>query len=210
MPINIKVRIGYSERLNKQIYHQIPRERIMDGVAMILDSIGEDPKREGLVETPIRVADSFAYLFSGYEWTEKDVELLLTTFDAEKYEGMVVLHDIELYSMCEHHILPFLGRATVAYIPDKRIVGISKLARLVEVYARRLQTQERLTLQITEALVKHLEPLGVAVYIKAEHLCMRARGVEKQNSVMVTNEVRGFFREDGPARDEFMRIATGR
>lgn len=176
---------------------------IEDAVVRLLQYIGEDPAREGLVDTPKRVIKSYSHLFSGYGKNPQD---LLTTFSADGYDEMVVLRDIELYSMCEHHMLPFIGKVHVAYIPDKKIIGISKLARLVEVFARRLQIQERIGAQVTEALMQYLEPKGAACIIEAQHLCMKMRGVEKQNSVMITSSLRGAFLEKPEVREEFMRL----
>lgn len=184
-----------TEKLNTEI-------RIKDDLREIIKYIGEDPDREGLVATPDRMVRSWKELFSGYGKEPKDI---LTVFDAEGYDQMILLKDIELYSMCEHHWLPFVGKVHVAYIPNEKIVGISKLARIVEIYARRLQVQERLTEQIADAIDKHLSPRGVGVIVSAQHLCMKSRGVNKQNSVMVTSALRGVFEEDG-TKAEFMRL----
>ncbi len=171
-----------------------------------LELIGEDPDREGLLRTPHRVATSLAWLTRGYEM---DVQQVVNgaLFDAEGASNMVMVRDIELYSMCEHHMLPFFGKAHIAYIPDGKIVGLSKLPRIVEVFARRLQVQERLTEQIAGALDEVLHPLGVGVVIEAYHLCMMMRGVEKQNSKTITSAVRGLFRSDQRTRDEFLTLA---
>ena len=173
-------------------------------VAEMLRQLGEDPERQGLLKTPQRVASALRWLTRGYQL---DPEKLIrdAMFD-EPHEGMVLVRDIELYSMCEHHMLPFFGKAHVAYIPNGRIVGISKLARLVEVFARRLQVQERLTAQVADALFTVLEPQGVGVVIEAHHLCMMMRGVEKQHSKTITSSVRGNFRTDQKTRDEFLRL----
>ena len=173
-------------------------------VAEMLRQLGEDPERQGLLKTPQRVASALRWLTRGYQL---DPEKLIrdAMFD-EPHEGMVLVRDIELYSMCEHHMLPFFGKAHVAYIPNGRIVGISKLARLVEVFARRLQVQERLTDQVADALMNVLEPHGVGVVIEAQHLCMMMRGVEKQHSKTITSSVRGNFRTDQKTRDEFLRL----
>ena len=173
-------------------------------VAEMLRQLGEDPERQGLLKTPQRVASALRWLTRGYQL---DPEKLIrdAMFD-EPHEGMVLVRDIELYSMCEHHMLPFFGKAHVAYIPNGRIVGISKLARLVEVFARRLQVQERLTDQVADALFTVLEPQGVGVVIEAHHLCMMMRGVEKQHSKTITSSVRGNFRTDQKTRDEFLRL----
>ena len=172
-----------------------------------LELVGEDPDRAGLVKTPERVASALGYLTRGYG---EDVHAVVgDAVFAEAHESMVMVRDIELYSLCEHHLLPFFGRAHVAYIPAGRIVGLSKLPRLVDVFARRLQVQERLTEQIADAIESVLAPRGVGVVIEAVHLCMMMRGVEKQNSKTITSAVRGTFREDGKTRDEFLRLAHG-
>lgn len=178
-----------------------------DAVIRILEYIGEDPKREGIVETPYRVIKSFKELYSGYNQNPAD---LLKTFDSDGYNQLVLVKDIELYSMCEHHMLPFIGKAHVGYIPNGKVIGVSKIARLVDLYSRRLQIQERLTDQITSAIEDWLNPAGVACVIEAEHLCMRMRGVAKQNSTMVTSSLKGIFLEDcakgRAARAEFMGL----
>lgn len=179
------------------------QERIENAVVNLLLSIGENPAREGLVDTPRRVAKSYLKLFEGYRQKPED---LLTVFDADGYDQIVLLKDVEFYSTCEHHMLSFAGRAHVAYLPGKKIVGISKLARLVDMYARRLQIQERICDQVTEALMTHLQPRGAACLIEASHLCMRARGVEKQSSVMVTSSLKGIFLTDQSARAELMTL----
>jgi len=170
----------------------------------ILKAIGENPDREGLVKTPQRVADGFAFLTRGYKMDPAKVinEAMFT----EDYEEMIVQRDIDFYSLCEHHLLPFFGKAHVAYIPHHKIVGISKLARLVDVYARRLQVQERMTNQIATIIRDKLDALGVAVVIEAEHLCMRMRGVEKQNSYVITSSLLGAFRTRQDTRSEFMNL----
>lgn len=175
-----------------------------DAVTRILEAIGEDPAREGLQDTPRRVVKSWREIFGGY--LKKPEEVLGTTFDAEGYYQMVVLHDIEMFSTCEHHMLPFFGKAHVAYIPKKRVVGLSKLARLVEAYSRRLQIQERLTQQIAEAIQQVLDPVGVGVVIEAKHFCMVARGVGKQNSVMTTSHLIGAIKDEQDCRDEFLKL----
>ena len=167
--------------------------------------LGEDPDREGLLKTPERVATAMAWLTRGYTLDVRSV--VGSAIFAEPHENMVMVRDIELYSMCEHHMLPFFGKAHIAYIPDERIVGLSKLPRVVEVYARRLQVQERLTEQIASALERVLQPLGVGVVLECYHLCMMMRGVQKQNSKTVTSAVRGSFRDDAKTRDEFLRLA---
>ncbi|MCY4385806.1 MAG: GTP cyclohydrolase I FolE [Desulfurellaceae bacterium] len=182
---------------------------IEDYVRNILQHMGEDPDREGLLKTPYRVARAFEYLTKGYQQDPKEV-INGAIFTEEDYSEMIVVKDIDFFSMCEHHILPFFGRANVAYIPDKQIVGISKIARLVDVYARRLQVQERITTQVANTLMEELKPLGVGVIITAEHLCMRMRGVEKQNSIVTTSATLGAFRTHQETREEFITLVNGR
>jgi GTP cyclohydrolase I len=174
----------------------------------LLKEIGEDPQREGLERTPARVAKAWEYLTSGYRQNVQDVlnEALFT----EEYDEMVVVKDIDLYSMCEHHMLPFFGKCHIAYMPSHKIVGLSKLPRLVEMFARRLQVQERLTTQIAQTLNEVLQPRGVAVVIEALHLCMLMRGVEKQNSKAVTSAMLGAFRDRPETRAEFMELIRSR
>ena len=169
----------------------------------ILKFIGEDPNREGLKETPKRIVKSWEKLFGGYAKDPKDI---MKTFTEGVCDEMVILKNIEFYSTCEHHFLPFFGKISIGYIPKNKVIGISKLARLVEIYSRRLQIQERMTDQIASCLLEHLEPLGVIVVCEAKHLCMVARGVEKQNSVMVTSSIKGVFKKNIAAREEFMRL----
>jgi len=166
--------------------------------------LGEDPGRDGLLRTPDRVARSLRWLTRGYAMTVE--EAVNGAVFEDEHDSMVLVKDIELYSLCEHHMLPFFGKAHVAYIPDGRIIGLSKLPRLVEVYARRLQVQERLTEQIAGAVQKALSPRGVGVVVEAYHLCMMMRGVEKQNSKTITSAVRGSFRSDPRTREEFLRL----
>ncbi len=173
-------------------------------VRALLAAIDPEAGREGLAHTPERVARALAFLTKGYQ--EDPRQVINGALFTEDYSEMIVLKDIDFYSLCEHHILPFFGKAHVAYIPQRRIVGISKLARLVEVYARRLQVQERLTTQIAGTIAEQLDPLGVAVVLEAEHLCMRMRGVEKQNSTVVTSAMLGVFRERQTTREEFMTL----
>ncbi|MEO8563672.1 MAG: GTP cyclohydrolase I FolE [bacterium] len=173
-----------------------------------LGIVGEEPGREGLLKTPARVAKTMRFLTRGYE--ESVEEVVGDAIFTEQHQNMVMVRDIELYSLCEHHLLPFFGRAHVAYIPDGRIVGLSKLPRLVDVFARRLQVQERLTEQIAGAIDDVLAPLGVGVVIEAYHLCMMMRGVEKQNSRTITSALRGVFRDDARTREEFLALAHAR
>ena len=170
----------------------------------VIRLIGEDPAREGLLKTPLRVARSMQFLTKGYQEDGKDI--LRSAMFREEYHQMVVVKDIELYSMCEHHMLPFYGKAHVAYIPDGWITGLSKIARVVETYARRLQVQERLTVQIRDCIQETLHPLGVAVVIEAAHMCMQVRGVQKQNSVTTTSAFTGTFLKDIRTRNEFMTL----
>ena len=172
----------------------------------ILSDLGEDPEREGLLKTPDRVARALRFLTKGYDEDPKQV--INGALFTEDYQEMIVLKDLDYFSLCEHHMLPFFGKAHVAYIPSKKIVGISKLARLVEVYARRLQVQERLTTQVAYTLMEELDPQGVGVVLQAEHLCMRMRGVEKQNSVVVTSAMLGVFRSHQETRQEFMSLVA--
>jgi GTP cyclohydrolase I len=171
-----------------------------------LELLGEDPEREGLGDTPARVEASLLWLTRGYEMKVAEV-IGDGVFEAD-HDEMVIVKDIELYSMCEHHLLPFYGKAHIAYIPDGRIIGFSKLPRIVEVFARRLQVQERLTDQIARAIQDAVQPKGVGVVIEAAHLCMMMRGVEKQNSRTITSSVQGVFRSDQRTRDEFLRLVA--
>lgn len=170
-----------------------------------LELLGEDPSRDGLLKTPSRVAKAMAWLTRGYELTA--AEVIGDALFEEHHENMVMVRDIEMYSMCEHHMLPFFGKVHVAYIPNGKIVGLSKLPRVVEVFARRLQVQERLGEQIADAIEDVLQPKGVGVVIEAVHLCMMMRGVEKQSSRTITSSLRGLFREDSKTRSEFLRLA---
>jgi GTP cyclohydrolase IA len=171
----------------------------------ILRLIGENPNREGLEKTPFRVAKAIQFLTQGYALDPK--EILSSAKFREDYREMVIVKDIEIYSLCEHHMVPFIGKAHVAYIPDKYITGLSKIARVVDIYARRLQVQERLTMQIKEAINDTLKPLGVAVVIEAQHLCMAMRGVQKQNSVTTTSDFVGAFERD-KTRAEFLHLIS--
>ena len=173
----------------------------------ILAFVGEDPEREGLLRTPHRVVEALKYLTQGYT---QDVETLLNgAIFHEDYDDMVVVKDIEFYSQCEHHLLPFYGKAHVAYIPNGKIVGLSKIPRLVDMFSRRLQVQERLTTQIAEALEEALQPRGVAVVLEGAHMCMLMRGVQKQSATMITSHVMGAFRTDRATRQEFMALVKG-
>lgn len=185
------------------------RSKVEAGVRLMLEGVGEDPSREGLRQTPRRVADMFEEVFSGIG--ADPGEHFEVTFN-EGHQEMVLVRDIPLYSICEHHLLPFLGRAHVAYIPDERgrICGLSKLARVVDLYARRPQVQERMTTQIADTIVEHLEPAGVIVVIEAEHLCMSMRGVKKPGAETVTSAVRGIFQSDARTRAEAMALITER
>ncbi|MDZ7270812.1 MAG: GTP cyclohydrolase I FolE [candidate division KSB1 bacterium] len=179
-------------------------ERIRELVEQLLRAVGEDPSRQGLKKTPERVERALAFLTQGYQQDPEEI-LQKAVFD-EQYDEMVIVKDIELFSLCEHHLLPFFGRCHVGYLPKGKIVGVSKIPRVVDVYARRLQLQERLTTQIADALWRHLQPYGVAVVIEARHLCMMMRGVEKQNSVMTTSAMRGVFQSERATRMEFMEL----
>jgi GTP cyclohydrolase I len=173
-------------------------------VTEILKALGEDPAREGLLRTPQRVADSLKFLTRGYE--QNISEIVNDAIFREKYDEMVIVKQIDFYSLCEHHLLPFYGKCHVAYLPDGKIVGLSKIPRIVEMFARRLQVQERLTREVADCLEKVLEPKGVAVVCEAYHLCMAMRGVEKQNSHAVTSAMTGIFLRDYRTRDEFMGL----
>jgi GTP cyclohydrolase IA len=177
---------------------------MQDTIRRLLADLGEDPSREGLLETPKRVEKSLRFLTSGYG-ANVDAVLNDALFTVD-YNEMVIVKDIDFYSMCEHHLLPFYGRCHVAYIPQGRVLGLSKIPRLVEIFARRLQIQERLTNQIAETLREKIQPLGVAVVMEAAHLCMSMRGVEKQNSVAVTSAMLGVFRDDARTRMEFLEL----
>ncbi len=185
---------------------KVDRERIKRAVRELIEAIGEDPEREGLRDTPRRIADMYAEIFSGVG--ADPLRELEVTFQ-ENHEEMVILRDIPFYSVCEHHFLPFHGVAHVGYIPKGRILGISKIARLVEVLARRPQLQERLTGQIADALMQGIQPAGVAVVIEAEHLCMTMRGIKKPGTIVVTSATRGIFRTRAVTREEFMALILG-
>ena len=179
-------------------------EPLAEGVRAFLRELGEDPTREGLLRTPHRVARSLRFLTSGYH---QDVDKVLNgALYSVAYDEMVIVKDIEIFSLCEHHLLPFFGRCHVAYIPTDKVIGLSKIPRLVDVFARRLQVQERLTTQIAETIMEKIKPLGVGVVIEAKHLCMIMRGVEKQNSVAVTSAMLGVFRDEIETRQEFLSL----
>jgi GTP cyclohydrolase I len=179
-----------------------------DHVRALLRTIGEDPDREGLVKTPERVTRALQFLTKGY--SEDPAVILNSALFTEEYSEMIVLKDLDFFTLCEHHMLPFFGKAHVAYIPSKKILGLSKLARLFEVFARRLQVQERLTTQVAHSLMDAIDPQGVGVVVEAEHLCMRMRGVEKQNSVVVTSCMLGTFRNRQETREEFTTLIRSR
>jgi len=170
----------------------------------LLSAFGENPEREGLLDTPRRVTKSFAKLLAGYS---RNPHELATVFDSEKYDEMIIVRNVEFYSLCEHHILPFFGHVSVGYLPNKEIIGLSKIPRLIEIFARRLQNQERFTQQIAETLDEILKPRGVGVIVSATHLCSRMRGIEKESAEMVTSALTGIFKKDARTRSEFLRLA---
>jgi GTP cyclohydrolase I len=195
---------GQSEGYEKiDLYNYKNVDKLSEHYAAILKLIGEDPGREGLLKTPDRVAKSIQFLTHGYQLDP--VEMLNSAKFKEDYREMVIVKDIEIYSMCEHHMIPFIGKAHVAYIPNGYITGLSKIARVVDAFARRLQVQERLTTQIKDCIQETLKPLGVAVVIEAQHLCMMMRGVQKQNSVTTTSDFTGAFRRV-ETREEFIHL----
>ena len=193
---------------------ETPREltaaekKIAENVYSILEQIGENPLRQGLLKTPERAAKAYTFVTQGYEQDARKI-LRSAMFD-EDYSEMVLVKNIELYSLCEHHMLPFFGKAHIAYIPNGKIVGLSKLPRIVDVFARRLQVQERLTIEIRDAIQETLNPIGVAVVIEAQHLCMQMRGVSKQNSVTTTSAFSGAFMEDTKTREEFISLISSK
>jgi GTP cyclohydrolase IA len=180
---------------------------LVDSYKSALELLGEDPQREGLIKTPERVAKAMQYMTQGYQMDAKAI--LESAKFHEEVSEMVIVKDIELYSMCEHHMLPFFGKAHIAYIPNGYITGLSKLARVVDVYSRRLQVQERLTTQILEAIKESLNPMGVAVVVEAQHLCMMMRGVQKQNSITTTSAFSGEFQKQA-TRSEFLKLISGK
>jgi GTP cyclohydrolase I len=195
---------GYSEGYEKIDHYNYKNvDKLSEHYTAILKLIGEDPNREGLLKTPDRVAKSIQFLTHGYQLDP--VEILNSAKFKEDYREMVIVKDIEIYSMCEHHMIPFIGKAHVAYIPNGYITGLSKIARVVDAFARRLQVQERLTTQIKDCIQETLKPLGVAVVIEAQHLCMMMRGVQKQNSVTTTSDFTGAFRKH-ETREEFIHL----
>jgi GTP cyclohydrolase I len=187
---------------------QVDAKKIQSLTRELLIALGENPDREGLKGTPRRVADAMAFLTSGYR--ADPVKLINGAIFTQETNSMVIVKNIELYSLCEHHMLPFFGRCHIGYVPSGRVFGLSKLARLVDMYARRLQLQERLTEQISQAVMDSIDARGVGVMIEARHLCMMMRGVEKQNSVMVTSSVLGTFRESASTREEFLALIGSR
>lgn len=192
---------GYSKT---ESWNEEKTNEMAGAYSKILDLIGEDTKREGLVDTPVRVAKAVQFLTQGYNHDPHDI--LRSAMFREDYRQMVIVKDIELFSMCEHHMLPFFGKAHVAYIPNKYITGLSKLARVTEAYSRRLQVQERLTTQIRDCIQDTLKPMGVAVVIEAQHMCMQIRGVQKQHSVTTTSAFTGCFLDHLQTREEFIHL----
>ncbi len=179
-------------------------ESSLNAVVTFLKAIGENPEREGLLDTPKRVVKSWKELYSGYKLSDKDI--LSTVFEEGSCDEMVILKDISFTSMCEHHVLPFIGKAHIGYLPNGKVVGLSKLARLVDMYAKRLQIQEQMTKQIGQSVMEFLKPLGVGVVIEAHHQCMSCRGVNKQHTTMVTSCMLGLFRDESDVRSEFLRL----
>lgn len=184
--------------------NKLDNSKVRNLIKNLLENIGEDPGREGLLETPRRVADAYEFLTSGYH--KKIEEVMNDAVFNEKYDEMVLVKNIDFYSLCEHHMLPFYGKVHVAYIPNGKIIGLSKIPRIVDVFARRLQVQERMTQQIADTLEKYLKPRGVAVVSEAYHMCMMMRGVEKQNSSATTSAVHGDFKDDPRTRSEFLNL----
>ncbi len=192
----------------EEIAHTDPADPLAAAVRRMIAEIGEDPDREGVLTTPARVAKSMRFLTSGYQ---QDIDKILNgALYSVAYDEMVMVRDIEVFSLCEHHLLPFFGRCHVAYVPNGRVIGLSKIPRIVDVFARRLQVQERLTVQIAETIMEKIKPQGVGVIIEARHLCMIMRGVEKQNSLAVTSHMLGVFRDCEGTRSEFLRLLKER
>ena len=186
----------------------VPPDPIAGAVRKMIAEIGEDPDREGIQKTPARVAKSLRFLTSGYH---HDIDKVINgALYSVAYDEMVIVKDIEIFSMCEHHLLPFFGRCHVAYVPNGKVIGLSKIPRIVDVFARRLQVQERLTVQIAETIMEKIKPQGVGVIIEARHLCMIMRGVEKQNSIAVTSHMLGVFRDCEGTRSEYLRLLKER
>ena len=200
--LNSRDNEGYSK---VEVYHEENILKMAGHYREIINLIGEDPERDGLLRTPVRVAKAMQFLTQGYNMDPE--EILKSAMFKEDYRQMVIVKDIELYSLCEHHMLPFFGKAYVAYIPNGYITGLSKIARVVEAFSRRLQVQERLTMQIKDCIQKTLNPLGVAVVIEAKHMCMSMRGIEKQNSVTTTSDFTGAFQKEA-TRLEFIRLIS--
>ena len=190
--------------IKEERYDEVTTAAIAEHYREILRLLGEDPDREGLVKTPERVAKAMSFVTKGY--TQDPVEIITSAIFKEEYQQMVLVKDIELYSTCEHHVMPFIGKAHVAYIPDGTITGLSKIARVVETFARRLQVQERLTTQIRDCIQETLNPLGVAVVIEASHTCMTLRGVQKANAMTTTSAFSGIFLKDERTRNEFLNL----
>jgi len=192
----------------EQLATAAPADAIAGAVRKLIVEIGEDPDREGILKTPGRVAKSLRFLTSGYQ---QDIDKVLNgALYSVAYDEMVIVKDIEVFSLCEHHLLPFLGRCHVAYVPHGKVIGLSKIPRIVDVFARRLQMQERLTVQIAQTIMEKIKPQGVGVIVEARHLCMIMRGVEKQNSIAVTSHMLGVFRECEGTRSEFLRLLKER
>ena len=195
-----------SNYTREDVYNEERVEKLAYHYREILSLLGENPEREGLLKTPMRVAKAMSFCTKGYE--QDPVEIINSAIFEEEYQQMVLVKDIELFSMCEHHMMPFVGKAHVAYIPNGKITGISKIARVVECFARRLQVQERLTVQIRDCIQKALNPAGVAVVIEASHMCMQMRGVEKQGSATTTSAFTGLFLKDTRTREEFLTLIS--
>ena len=189
-------------------YHGDGTDIMAKNFSSIIEQLGEDPNREGLLKTPERASKAMQFLMQGYQ--QDPAEILKSALFTEDYSELVLVKDIEVYSMCEHHMLPFFGKAHIAYIPNGQIVGLSKIPRLVDVFARRLQVQERLTLQIRDCIEEVLKPQGVAVVIEAQHMCMQMRGVQKQNSMTTTSAFTGIFMKEDRSRQEFINLITNR
>ncbi|MFR9504076.1 MAG: GTP cyclohydrolase I FolE [Rikenellaceae bacterium] len=192
----------------EELYNEAKLEQLQYHYTEILKLLGEDPTREGLVKTPMRVAKAMSFLNKGY--LQDPLEILRSAMFREEYKQMVLVKDIELYSLCEHHILPFYGKVHVAYIPNGYITGLSKIARVVECFARRMQVQERLTVQIRDSIQEALNPMGVAVVVEASHMCMQMRGIEKQSSATTTSAFTGIFLSDPRTREEFMTLISNK